>query len=424
MMSVTKTGAPEAKRRLPRHRRLVAYLPQRRSVWVYSVVAAIVLTVGGYVAVRLIAPLPAPRVVQTLPRQYTIPGTAPAVPWPRVGEATLEIEGLGGLGSSGGTKPVPIASIAKVMTAYLILRNHPMSVAENGATLTVTKAEADAYPSQLAAGQSLIQVVAGEALSERQALEALLLPSANNIAHILARWDAGNDAAFVAKMNDEATKLGMANTQYTDPSGLDPATVSTPGDQVILARKAMDIPALAQIVSMPQTTLPIVGEVKNVNTILGQDGVVGLKTGFTDQAGGCLLFAAAITVEGQTLRVLGAVLGVGTQTSDAFTSSRALIKASGALVHKYRVVHAGQQVATVRGPLGQHTTLAASRDVEVLGWPGLTYRIDTKATVPARVEAAVLVGTLNFTATGAPVATAVQTGGALPSGWWRRLTHL
>src|SRR5262245_37178765 len=242
-MSMTKTSATtEAKHRPSRRRRLVARLPRRRSIWLYTAVAAVALAGGGFVAVRLITPLPTPRVVQTLPRQFMIPGDPPVVPWPRVGEATLEIEGLGGLGSAGGSTPVPIASIAKVMTAYLVLKDHPMGVGENGATLTVSSDEAKAYPAQLASGQSLIQVLAGEVLTERQALEALLLPSANNIALILARWDAGGTGAFVDKMNDEAAKLGMANTHYTDPSGLDPATVSTPSDQVILAQKAMDVP--------------------------------------------------------------------------------------------------------------------------------------------------------------------------------------
>jgi hypothetical protein len=118
----------------------------------------------------------------------------------------------------------------------------------------------------------MVEVVAGEVLTERQALQALLLPSANNIAYILARWDAGGRAAFVARMNQAAAQLGMAQTRYTDPSGLDPTTVSTAADQVTLARAAMEVPALAQIVAMPQAMLPVVGLVKNVNALLGQDG--------------------------------------------------------------------------------------------------------------------------------------------------------
>ncbi|UWP86836.1 D-alanyl-D-alanine carboxypeptidase family protein [Dactylosporangium fulvum] len=319
---------------------------------------------------------------------------------------------------------MPIASVTKVMTAYLVLRDHPLRLDEDGPTVTVSADEAAAYPAQLASGQSLVRVVAGEVLTERQALQALLLPSANNIAHILARWDAGSSAAFVAKMNEAAARLGMADTRYTDPSGLDPATVSTAADQVILARAAMQVPVLAQIVAMPEATLPVVGQVKNVNTQLGQDGIVGIKTGSTDEAGGCLLFAAEISAEGRRFRLFGAVLAPGPNLADAFAASRRLIQASSGLLHQYRVVRAGEVVATVRGPMGRSTTLAATGDVDVLGWPGLTYRIDTLATVPGRVAAGTGVGTLRLTASATTVTTALQTTGALaPPSWWERITH-
>ncbi|WP_238005408.1 D-alanyl-D-alanine carboxypeptidase [Dactylosporangium sp. AC04546] len=386
--------------------------------------AVVVLAAGGFVTFRLTRAVPAPQIKQTLPQTYTIPGVAPVLPWPQAGQATVEIDGLGRLGSSGGSKPVPIASVAKVMTAYLILRDHPLRLDENGPTMIVTPEEAAAYPAQLASGESLVQVVAGEVLTERQALQALLLPSANNIAHILARWDAGSSAAFVTKMNQAAAQLGMADTRYTDPSGLSPTTVSTAADQVTLGRVAMQEPVLAQIVAMPKATLPVVGQVDNVNTQLGKDGIIGIKTGFTDEAGGCLLFAAEITSEGQRLRVIGAVLAPGPSTADAFEASRRLIQASSGLVHKYKVVHADEVVATLRGPTGRSTPLAATGDVNVLGWPGLTYRIDTVAALPGRIAAGSDAGTLKLTASAIAATTAVRATDALaPPGWWERITH-
>jgi D-alanyl-D-alanine carboxypeptidase (penicillin-binding protein 5/6) len=295
---------------------------------------------------------------------------------------------------------------------------------QDGGALTVSDAEAAAYPQQLASGQSLVQVEAGEVLSEKQALEALLLPSANNIAHILARWDAGGDEACVAKMNKEAARLGMKNTHYTDPSGLDAATVSTASDQVALARAAMKSPALAQIVAMPQATIPIVGVVKNVNSQLGQDGIVGVKTGSTDEAGGCLLFAADLTVAGKKLRLVGAVLGSGAGMSDAFAATHTLLQSGSGLLHQYPVVRAGQAVAKVFLPFGRSTTLAASSDLDVIGWPGLSFRIDTLATVPQKIAAAAGVGTLTLSASEPAATTAVQTTTALiPPAWWQRIVH-
>jgi D-alanyl-D-alanine carboxypeptidase (penicillin-binding protein 5/6) len=397
--------------------------PARR-VWLWLGVAVLVLAAGGggFAALRLVGPLPAPQVIQTLPQMYVIPGTPPALPWPRDGQAVLEIEGLGGLGSSGGARPVPIASVTKMMTAYQVLRDHPMSRDEDGPTLTVSADEAAAYPDELARGESLVQVAPGEVLTERQALQALLLPSANNMAYILARWDAGSRAAFVTRMNQAATRLGMAHTHYTDPSGLDPATVSTAADQVTLARAALGVPALAQIVAMPQATVPVAGQIRNVNTLLGQDGIVGVKTGSTDQAGGCLVFAADLTVEGHKLKLIGAVLGPGPAMEDAFAATRRLVSMGSGVLHRYRAVHAGQLVATVQGPVGTGTELAAASDLDVLGWPGLSYRLDTRASVPARIAAAAGVGTLKLSADGTTVTTAVRTTGALvPPTWWHRM---
>ncbi len=88
-------------------------------------------------------------------------------------------------------------------------------------------------------------IEAGEQLTERQALQALLLPSANNIAAVLAQWDAGSASRFVARMNATARSLGMTHTRYTDPSGYDDATVSTAADQVRIVDRAMRLPVFA-----------------------------------------------------------------------------------------------------------------------------------------------------------------------------------
>ena len=215
-----------------------------------------------------------------------------AVSWPADGVSAADISGFGVVAGPGATRPVPIASVAKVMTAYVILHDHPLTADGSGPDITVQPAEAAAYPSQVRDGDSLVPVTAGEVLTERQALQALLLPSADNIAWILARWDAGNQAAFTARMNATARQLGMADTDYTDPSGLAPSTVSTAADQVRLGRAAMRVPALAAIAAQPAADVPVVGLVRNYNTLLGQDGITGLKTGSTQAAGGCVLLAA------------------------------------------------------------------------------------------------------------------------------------
>jgi len=129
------------------------------------------------------------------------------------------------------------------------------------------------------------------------------------MAWILARWDAGSQAAFVARMNATARRLGMTSTSYTDPSGLDPSTTSTAADQVRLGIAAMRVPVLATIAAMSTAVVPVAGLVRNYNTLLGQDGIAGLKTGSTQAAGGCVLIAAWHNPSGHRTLIVAAVLG-------------------------------------------------------------------------------------------------------------------
>ena len=210
--------------------------------------------------------------------------------WPPQGSAAVAI-GSRPIHTSGSTRPAPIASLAKVMTALVVLRNRPISAQDPGFTVTITADDVADTQRRRAEGQSVVAVVAGERLTERQALQALLLPSANNIAMVLAHAMSGAVDAFVDDMNAEAGRLSMRDTVYTDPSGYDPGTVSTPRDQVLLARAAMQVEAFAEIVAEPTAELPVAGVVHNTDDLLGRDGFVGIKTGSDSAAGGCFMFA-------------------------------------------------------------------------------------------------------------------------------------
>jgi D-alanyl-D-alanine carboxypeptidase (penicillin-binding protein 5/6) len=395
---------------------------------------ALLLFVGGalYAVAPLRHSLPTPTVELALPASMTIPGAAPRLPWPPSGQAMISVDGLGTLGTSGGSKPVPIASVTKVMTAYVILTEHPLAADEQGPDLRVSAEQAAAYPAEKARGESLVEVRAGEVITERQALQAVLLPSANNMARILAAWDAGSIEAFVEKMNATADKLGMTGTHYTDPSGLDPGTVSTARDQVILATRAMALPVFAEIVKQKQATIPVAGTVQNYNELVGGDGVVGIKTGSTDEAGGCLVFAAIIDVGGRKLTVVGAVLGqpganTPVQLDRVFAVTRSLLRSTSAALGVYTLVEAGQQVAAVHGPLGTGTTINAAEKVEVVGWAGLEVRLDAQIpAVPSRVEVGAEHGQLTVSVGGGkPIgSTALRTSTGLePPGTWQRIRH-
>jgi D-alanyl-D-alanine carboxypeptidase (penicillin-binding protein 5/6) len=232
----------------------------------------------------------------------------PSTVWPASGQAAVQI-GQSQVQAGPNQHPAPIASLAKMMTAYLVLRDHPLRPGLDGPTITLTYADVADTDRRRRHGESVVSIGAGEQLTERQALQALLMPSANNIAAVLARWDAGSTNRFVARMNAAARSLGMTHTRYTDPSGYDDATVSTAADQVRLVGRAMRLPVFASIVATPSATLPVAGTVHNTNRLLGHNGFVGVKTGSTAAAGGCFAFRASRWIHGKRTTITGVVLG-------------------------------------------------------------------------------------------------------------------
>jgi D-alanyl-D-alanine carboxypeptidase (penicillin-binding protein 5/6) len=370
---------------------------------------------------------PVPRAVLhlTVPASVTLPGQAPDLPWPARGQGRLDVDGVGTLGAFGDGRPVPIGSVAKVMTAYLVLSEHPLDAGQPGPEIAVTASDVADYQSRSAGDESLVEVAAGEKLTEREALQALMLPSANNVAKILASWDAGGVDAFVAKMNATALSLGLTATHYTDPSGLAASTVSTAADQTVLAERALRIPAFAEIVALPTATLPVAGTVRNWNSLLGTDGVFGVKTGSTAEAGGNLVFAAHLTVAGRTLTLVGAVLGqpgAGTpaQLAAVNDATRKLLAAARQLVQVQTVLPAGS-VGDIRAAWGRSVPVRTVAALQVIGWPGLTVRVQERPAAFGRIRVGQQVGTVTVhDGTGDAVAP-LRAGGALPepSLWWR-----
>ncbi|MFJ6510214.1 D-alanyl-D-alanine carboxypeptidase family protein [Streptomyces sp. NPDC091406] len=243
------------------------------------------------------------------------------LPWPREGQASVAVEGIGSLGTRGEQKPVPIASVTKVMTAYVILRDRPMRAEAPGATVVADQRAADESYSSV---ETTAPVLAGRKYTQRRLLELMMVPSGNNVARLLARWDAGDEKTFVAKMNRAAAGLGMRATTYTGVSGMEASTRSTAVDQLRLARAAMKDPAFRRIVATASVTAPGAGVTfRNTNKLLGHDGVIGLKTGSSTPAGGNLVWAMRQEVAGVDRLVIGVVLHQRAGTSPAEGSAAA-----------------------------------------------------------------------------------------------------
>jgi D-alanyl-D-alanine carboxypeptidase (penicillin-binding protein 5/6) len=228
--------------------------------------------------------------------------------WPQNGQGAYVL-GNGRTAVSPHQQPVPIASVAKVMTAYLVLKHYPLDAGDSGRRFVVSQRDVVDTETMRREGQSIVDVRASEQLSERDALMAILLPSANNIALLVARQVAGSVASFVAEMNHTAHALRMSHTIYTDPSGYDTGTVSTALDQLRLARLVAEDKTLADMMATRSYSLPVAGEVTNTNILLGQDGFVGMKTGSDDAAGGCFMFRSERRLGTGNVTLIGVVLG-------------------------------------------------------------------------------------------------------------------
>lgn len=352
-----------------------------------------------FVLAQALRPLPAPQLTLTAKSSFTFKGDELSLPWPAQGQAVVEAEGLGRLGAFGQEKPVPIASVAKVMTTYVILRDHPVKEGGGGETVPVDKTAEEQFVTGQAEQESVVKVTAGQKLSEYEALEAVMLPSANNVARLLARWDAGSEKAFVKKMNATAKQLGMTNTHYTDPSGLEATTVSTASDQVKLGHAAMKDPVFAEIATKIQYT-DINGDIqKNYNQLAGYHHVVGIKTGTSTKAGGNLLFAAVREIGGTKQLIIGAMLGQHKAPiiDTVLERSSTLLQAALSTLTSDTVIKKGDVVGYIDDGLGGRTRVVATKDVTAIGWTGLKVDISVvaaKSGIPHKAPAGTAIGTL------------------------------
>lgn len=261
------------------------------------------------VAGRIDHPMAQPAVAAGRPTVLVVPGSAPVPPWPASGQGAVAIPALGYSEQSGTEQPVPIASLTKMATAVVVLRDHPVPLGSAGPTVTVTPDEAAQFDVDLDNDETSIPLEAGQTLTELQLLEALLNQSANDAAYVLAAWDAGAQSAFVDRMNALAASVGAVHTHFVDASGFDPRSVSTAADTLRIAAAGMAIPTFASVAGMSTVNLPGLGTVHNIIGAIGTEGIVGVKSGYTSQASGCMVLAGFRSVDGRSVLVLASALG-------------------------------------------------------------------------------------------------------------------
>ena len=394
----------------------------------YVLGGVVVVLVGALLGLQWFRSVPSPVFRSSVSMSVRLRGSLPSLPWPNTGSAALSVEGAGSLGHVGSTRPAPIAGLATVMTAYVVLQDHPLAPGATGAAIPVTAGTIAAARAEAATQQAVVPVAADETLTELQALEGLLVAQGNDIATLLADWDASSTTAFVAKMNTAAHALDLGSTTFTDPSGLDPGSVSTPADLIRLGEAAMAIPTLRQIVAMPQVNLPLTGLIYNLDFDLGHDGIVGIKTGSDATAGGCYLFAAQQSVGGKSVTVLGAVLGQQAISPNdaAVDAADALVRAAFAAISTFRPFPPGRLVGRLVAAWGPSIPVTASTSSGLVGWPGLRVPVQMHVgALPATIASGARIGVLSVAPSGQNVDVVLRASRRLPgpSAIWR-LTRL
>jgi serine-type D-Ala-D-Ala carboxypeptidase (penicillin-binding protein 5/6) len=423
-------------RRSSRTRRGPAHVRQRssgstapsdgraRRWFIPTALVLLVALVGVVAGLQWARPIPSPVFHPVVTTSMRLPGSSPSLPWPTTGSAALTMEGVGSLGEVGSTTPVPIASITKVMTAYIVLKDHPLAPGATGPAIPVNADTIAAYQAGLATQQSVVKVAAGESLTQMEALEGLLIPSGNDLATLLAEWDAGSTTAFIAKMNSTAQSLGLTSTHFADVSGLDPGSTSTAPDLVRLGEAAMGEPAFTQIVAMGQVTLPVAGLLYNFDYDIGHGGIVGIKTGTDAAAGGCFLFEAQRTVDSQKVTIVGAVLGQRTSSpiTAVLSSAEALTTAAFAAMKTVPVVAPDQLTGRIVAPWGGSVTVKAPQSPTIVGWPGLSMPAQLSVgRLPKVVTQGTRIGVIDVDLGGRHISVPLRASGSLPgpSAIWR-----
>ena len=394
--------------------------PRRNFTIPLIVLMAVLAVYTGYCLLR---PLETPKTTLLPP---VLSGSVDVnVPWPSAKQSAFGADGFGLLSSHNEQTPMPTASIAKVITAYAVLEKKPLSPGQQGPMITITPQDQASYYNYAAIDGSVVPVYAGEKISQYQALQAMMLPSANNIADTTAIWAFGSLEAYRNYANSMVKRLGMTQTTVgSDASGFSPTTLSTGRDLVRLADAALDNPVFSEIIGQSQATFPEYGTIENVNSLLGTSGIRGIKTGNTDEAGGCFLGAADVVINGKKITVITAILGAPNRTQ-ALRQTVPMVQSAVSLFRTVHVVKSGDKVGRITSRWGETADITAKEPINVLIWNGssLSPKLSLD-NISSTAQAGTKVGMLSLKYSGSSYSSDLQTDSAIhpPSVWWK-LSH-
>ncbi len=333
-----------------------------------KIVVLISILLIGILAYGYIKPIYQIQVMHTL---QPLSSQSKNINWPDTTEAALSISDQSQILTNGPSTPIPTASTAKVVTALMVLKKYPLALNQQGPLITLGQNDVAIYDSYVQLDGSVVPVNNGEKISEYNALEAILIPSSCNMSDSLAIWAFGTLHNYIAFANKTLKEYGINNTLISsDASGFSPLSTSTPEDLVKIGKLALKDPVISKIVQEKTAIIPVAGLVKNYNTMIGQEGIIGIKTGNNDEDKGAFLFAAKNTIPGSNKQgiTVGAVMG-GPSLYAALKDSQGLIKDS---LNNYSVntfPKANQVVGYYKAPWSdQKFSITASSGNQYILW--------------------------------------------------------
>jgi D-alanyl-D-alanine carboxypeptidase (penicillin-binding protein 5/6) len=288
----------------------------QRGVW-RLVVAICILLALGVIFIGLVMSRDLPKISGEI--TYSAPPKSPEIAWPKQGQAAVALVNGDLVARFGSDKARPIASLTKVITSLVVLEKKPL--VGDGPTITLNARDVKHYSDAIARNGSHLYVEKAEAITERQMLEAVILVSANNLAESLVEWAFGSFAEYKIAARRWIAENGLNGTKIgSDASGLDPGTISTPSDMVKIGQLALQNATLAEIIKQPTADFPLAGELRNTNKLVFED-YLGIKTGNSDQALSCLLFAKKIENETVVGVLMGQPFGSTFETAEKIVAS-------------------------------------------------------------------------------------------------------
>ena len=382
----------------------------------------IALAIAFYLPMTLLAPVPQ---VSAQLTAYQPPAVVqPPLTFPQYGASAIGAVGYSGVLASGGsTAALPIASISKVITALVVLDAKPLALGESGPELSFGAADVRFYEAQLAQNGSVAPVYSGQVMSQRNAMNVMLIASANNYAESLAQWAFGSQEAFIQAATDWLARVGLTQTALVEPTGVSPDNLSTSTDLVQLGMMALDNPVLAEIVSTTSLEVPELGVIENTNGLLGIGGVDGIKTGTLDEAGSCLLFSQDHTVGDTTITLVGVVLG-GPDHETIDGAIQSLLAQADAGFQSVTLVTEGQQFASYTTQWGDATAAVAASTLSIVVWTATPITVAPTAQPMRLAPGGTEVGSLRFTIGGRSMDVPLVLTATIddPGAWWR-LSH-